>query len=98
MPLITLDDAREQMHMTHRLDDSRITKNIARAEAIVFDYIEKPDGFWLDFSPGEDSPPEVLTAACLMVVESLCEDGHTGDPLSPAVKNLLTRFRDPAVR
>lgn len=97
MPLLTLAEMKRQMHMTHSFDDTRISENILAAEAIVLDFIEKQDGFWLDFSPGEDSPPQVLIAAAKMVCESLCEDGFEGDPLSDRVKNLLRRFRDPAV-
>jgi hypothetical protein len=112
MPLITLDDARLQLSMTHTLDDALISQKIVLAEAIIYDYIEKEPEFWFDqtVSPPEERPaPGVLIAACLMVTAALYEnrEGYDGgqslssysqsEPLSGAVKNLLRRFRDPAV-
>lgn len=109
MALITLAEAKRQLSMTHSFDDDLIQSKIEQAEAIVFDYIEKEDGFWLDDGSPELGPPRVLAAACLMVTAALYEnrEGFSGgpalssysqsEPLSDAVKNLLRRFRDPAV-
>jgi hypothetical protein len=110
LTLITLDKAKRQLSMTHDLDDETIFEKCLQAEAIVYDYIEQEAGFWSDESPPDlSNPPQVLIAAALMVVAALYEnrEGFDGgpasssvsqaEPLGRAAKNLLTRFRTPAV-
>jgi len=107
--LVTLESAKRHCTVTHDLDDALIAEKIEQAEAIIFDYIEREDGFWITGGSPPESPPKVLVAACLMVVAALYEnrEGYDGgpslssysmpEPLGDSVKNLLRRFRTPAV-
>jgi len=88
--------------------DDEIAAKLAEAEAIVLDYIGDRDnsngwGEIPDSSSSSDAEPVavpgVISSAVLLALSALWE-GRQGDvdqaePLSPAVKNLLRRYRDP---
>lgn len=74
---------------------------IEDATGIVLDYL-KTDGSQWTLDPGEeegeDAPsavPAPVTAAIILVVRNLYDEVE--EPLSPAVKSLLYRLRDPAL-
>jgi hypothetical protein len=102
MALVTLP----QVNLALRLDlvdgDERtpdIQLKIAQAEDAVIDYLKKPDHGWT-----EGTVPPRVTAAIMIVIQSLLDDGAaqmlsgigTGDPKNPVVA-LLYRLRDPAI-
>lgn len=83
---------------TSRLDD--IELKIVQAEAIVVDYIKRPDHGWtVETVPGQ------VSAAVMLVIKSLYDDSGavellkglaSGDLANPIV-GLLYRLRDPAL-
>jgi hypothetical protein len=103
MALVTL----AQVNLALRLDlvenDERIPDielKIKQAEDAVVDYLKKPDHGWDDATvPGR------VSAAVLLVIQSLLDEADTGglltglgtgDPKNPVVA-LLYRLRDPAL-
>lgn len=69
-----------------------VTAKIAQASDIVLNYLKNPaDSEYWD----EDSTPERIQAATVLVVGSLY-DGEA-EPLSDPVKDILRRDRDPAL-
>jgi hypothetical protein len=103
MALVT----RAQVNLALRLDlidgDGRIPDidlKIKQAEDAVVDYLKKPDHGW-----DETSVPGRVSAAVMLVVQSLLDEANTGgllpglgtgDPKNPVVA-LLYRLRSPAI-
>lgn len=103
MALVTL----EQVNLALRLDlvdnDERIPDinlKIRQAEDAVIDFIKKPDHGWT-----EETVPGRVSAAILLVIQSLLDEANTGgllpglgtgDPKNPVVA-LLYRLRSPAI-
>ncbi|KSV72939.1 hypothetical protein N182_28860 [Sinorhizobium sp. GL2] len=103
MALVTLD----QVNLALRLDlvdnDDRIPDvnlKIKQAESAVIRFLKKPDHGWT-----EETVPGEVSAAILIVIQSLLDEADTGamlaglgtgDPKSPVVA-LLYRLRDPAL-
>lgn len=103
MALVT----RSQVNLALRLDlvegDERIPDidlKISQAEDAVVDYLKKPNHGW-----DETTVPGRVSAAVMLVVQSLLDEANTGgllpglgtgDPKNPVVA-LLYRLRDPAI-
>jgi hypothetical protein len=103
MALVT----RAQVNLALRLDlvegDERIPDidlKISQAEDAVVDYLKKPNHGW-----DETTVPGRVSAAVMLVVQSLLDEANTGgllpglgtgDPKNPVVA-LLYRLRDPAI-
>ena len=103
MALVTL----EQVNLALRLDlvenDERIPDinlKISQAEDAVIDFLKKPDHGWT-----ADTVPGRVSAAIMLVIQSLCDEANTGgllpglgtgDPKNPVVA-LLYRLRSPAI-
>lgn len=71
------------------------------ASAIVLDYLKRDAGEWQDSAQEPESVPSVVEAATLIVAGALYENrdgaGNAAEPLSQTVKDLLHRYRDPAM-
>ncbi len=103
MALVT----RAQVNLALRLDlvdgDERIPDidlKISQAEDAVVDYLKKSNHGW-----DETTVPGRVSAAVMLVVQSLLDEANTGgllpglgtgDPKNPVVA-LLYRLRDPAI-
>jgi len=103
MALVTL----EQVNLALRLDlmenDERIPDinlKIKQAEDAVIDFLKKPEHGWT-----EETVPGRVSAAILLVIQSLLDEANTGgllpglgtgDPKNPVVA-LLYRLRSPAI-
>jgi hypothetical protein len=99
--------SRAQVNLALRLDlvdgDERIPDvdlKIRQAEDAVIGYLKKPDHGWTD-----TTVPGAVSAAVMLVVQSLLDEGNTGgllpglgtgDPKNPVVA-LLYRLRSPAI-
>jgi hypothetical protein len=96
MALVTLAQAKQQLRTDTDVDDAEISEICDRATSILLDYIEaEADAYQQTEGSPTDEVPGVLVAACLILVQNLF-DGL--DPvLSESVKDLLRRFRTPAV-
>lgn len=89
--LVTLDQAKMRLRLTDSdsFHDADVTMKAEQATDIVVDYIKRPDHGWTD----ADAPP-IIQAAILEVVRNLFEGT---DPLPQPVKDILWRYRDPAL-
>ena len=98
--LVTLDEAKVQLHITDPVYDPEVTTKLGQANAIVLDYLgARADPDWT-----ETTAPPVVKAAIERWVVYLWE--HRGDDLAPDgheeaiwrdTELLLKRLRDPAL-
>ena len=94
MALISREAAMVQLNLTD--GDSPIDglhAYIDEASDIVLDYVTHEDKNGWD----EVSAPFLIQAAVKLVLQSLYDDGAQGNPLSPAVKDILRRYRQPSL-
>jgi hypothetical protein len=94
-PLITLTQAKDQLVYEADDRDSEILLKIEEASSIVTDYLKRPDHGWTD----RTVPGHVRAAVRLVLANLWAQRGDVdgADPLSPAVKSLLHRERDPTL-
>lgn len=97
VPLVTFTEARNHLRVDGAVEsplgpiDQDIDEKILQASHIVTDYIKRPEHGWTD----ADAPP--LIKAAVLIVLSVLFDRPGEDPLTPGVKNILHRYRDPAL-
>jgi hypothetical protein len=89
--LVTLEEAKLRLRIVpaETAFDGDLAMKIEQATDIVVDYIKQANHTWTDV----DSPP-LIKAAILEVVKNLFEGA---EPLPQAIKNILWRYRDPAL-
>jgi hypothetical protein len=102
--LITLSEAKRQLMIatadtTH---DTDISERIANVTDILMDYLKLaafPDDWYTDASPPLLIVPGRVKGAALLMLTDLNEnrEGSKTDIISPAVKSILMRSRDPAL-
>lgn len=107
MSMVTLAQAKRHLQIwtpiASPLDDvdEDISLKLAQAESIILDYLKSDDGW------DETTVPPLVQAAVLLQLAELFrfrgDDGGTAMPefadgqLSPAITNILRRYRDPAL-
>ena len=97
LALVTDREARLHLHIDATPEsppgeaDDLITMKIAHASNIVADYIKNPGNGWT-----AETAPLLIKAATLLVLGVIYDDA-AADPLTPGVKNILHRWRDPAM-
>jgi hypothetical protein len=96
MAIIDFDVAKQHLRIDHEYEDELIRMQIEQASAVVVDYLKMPEGSW-DMDSSDAPAPWPVQAAALLVLTTLHEDREGGDPISKAVRDLLIRFRDPAL-
>lgn len=89
--LVTLDEAKTHLRILDDDQDFDVVMKIEAASEIVIDYIKRPDHGWT-----AATAPKLIKAAVLLVAASMFADREFGG-LSDSVKNILHRYRDPAV-
>ncbi len=90
--LITYEEALAQLRLDEgAFDEDDIKQKMEEASDIVVGYIKHLDNSW-----SEDTCPPRIKAAIKIVLSNLY-DNRTDDPLTPGVKNILKRDRDPAL-
>ncbi len=102
--LVTLAEGKRQL-MIATLDtthDTDVGDKITMASDIVMDYLklaEIPDEWLTDDSPPVLVVPARVKGATLLMLTDLYEnrEGSKTDVISPAVKSILMRTRDPAL-
>jgi hypothetical protein len=96
MALITLDQAKRHLQILHDDMDEEIEEKVNEASAIVLDYLKVAEDAY-----EVDAVPYLVQSATKLVLGALCEnrEGNASgpEPLSQAVKDLLHRYRDPAL-
>jgi hypothetical protein len=105
--LITLDEAKAELRVTHTEEDAVIQRKMEEAEALVLDYLKMGTSPFTPETPWDATTvPPVIRAAILMTLVDL--DRHRGDD-DPApdkidegdawpslrIKGMLRRWRDP---
>jgi hypothetical protein len=89
--LITLTEAKTHLRIYDDYYDTDLFLKGTAASEIILDYLKQLDSDWTP-----ETTPFKVKAATLLVLGALFEDREGGDPISPAVKSLLMRLRDPA--
>lgn len=105
MSLLTLQDAKDHLQVDHDSSDADIQNKLDQAESIIIDFLKLTDlpAEWQEGtgdSPGGSTVPHVVRSSVLLVLGELYEnrEAAAADVLSPAVKDLLRRLRDPALK
>lgn len=91
MALVSLADAKADLRILGSGEDVDIQNKLNTAEAIVVDYLKRPDHGWT-----EESAPLVVKAAILLVLRNLFDEQNS-DPITPGVVSILFRQRDPTL-
>jgi len=97
VPLVTDQEARNHLRIDGTPEsppstaDDLLTMYIMSASGIVIDYIKFYEHVW-----DTTTAPPLIKAAVLLVLNVLYDD-PTADPLTPGVKSILHRYRDPAL-
>lgn len=108
IPPITLDVAKQHLRilLENTEFDAEIQRKLDQANAIVLDYIKKPEGKQADGTTLSDLQLTILMAATMMVLSKLYDDRNIGEEndenvalgyLTPQVTAILHRLRDPAL-
>lgn len=101
MSIVTLAQAKARLRIDLDESDEDYDLLLEQASAIVVDYLKLPVGTY-DLSNEDESDwqaaPEPVKAAVCLVFGHLDKDREgAADPLTPAVRSLLHRYRDPAL-
>ena len=100
MAYVTLEEAKKQCNVDHDDDDTLLQRLVLDGTAIVADYLKISEDLY-DVLGSPSGVPYVIRAATLLVIGALYEnrEGNADgpQPLSQAVKDLLHRYRDPAI-
>lgn len=88
--LVTIDEAKRQLRIENDDQDTVITDIAADASALILDYLKTPDADYDD-----TTVPLVIKRAVLALLTVLMEDRSAGIP--DQIKDMLTRWRDPAL-
>lgn len=106
MALVTLDEAKNHLHIELENTDHDDDLDLKReaASAILLDYLKVSEDYWQDSNSAPVSPPYLIRAATLLILGALFENREgnpagqgVAEPLSQAVKDLVHRYRDPAL-
>jgi hypothetical protein len=99
--LITLDQAKLHLNILDDDHDEKLEELIPDVSGIILDYLKVPSTNWQTTSGDPDDVPGPVRAAVKVGLSALFEnpEQHPDGPqvLSQAVKDLLHRYRDPAL-
>lgn len=102
-PLISIDDLKSELRITHSYEDERLDRLAVQATALVLDYLEANDMVtgsppdWTDATVPLHVQSAILQAACNLYRHS-GDAGEEDGPITKRVKNILERERTPIVR
>ncbi len=89
--LVTLAEAKAHLRVLNTDHDTDITMKMGQASDIIIDYIKTPDHGWTD-----STAPNLIKAAILLVLGTLFDE-REGAGIPDGVKDILWRYRDPAL-
>lgn len=98
--IIDLQEAKDHVRIVTSQFDSDISLKILQASAIMLNYLKIDlDGSPLEFPWSGDDVPWDVKAATMLVFGDLWKnrESDVASPLSQAVKDLVRRWRDPAM-
>lgn len=94
--LVTLTEVQDRLRIDGDDNDLDLMRMAEEATDIVLNYLKRPsqqgDGYD-EWTP--ETVPGTVRSAILLVVRNLHDE--LDEPLSQAVKNLVERYRDPAL-
>lgn len=107
-PLVTLVEAQNHLRIPLTSTDDDLFLKIAQAEAVIRQYLERIDGTDWDATMAawtSDTVPPVIKAAILCQVgelyrfrgDDLEQPAREPGYLSPLIRSLLARYRDPVL-
>lgn len=94
--IVDIETAKRNLHIIDDDDDENVLLLLEAASAIVVDFLKLEVGTYDIGSSPYMAPPKPVEMAVLLVLENLY-DRPDEDPLSPAVRSVLHRLRDPAL-
>jgi hypothetical protein len=94
MMLVDLEKAKGHLRMDDDAADDIIASKIEQASAILINYLKVDADVWDQDSTESVPVPLTVEAAVLLATEALFDGG---EPLSQTVKDLVHRYRDPAL-
>jgi hypothetical protein len=99
--LITVDQAKLHLRIEDDDHDDQLEEIIEDASGIILDYLKVAETMWQTTSGEPDEVPRAVIAAVKLGVSALFENPEQDEKgplvLSQPVKDLLHRFRDPAM-
>ena len=93
--IVTLDVIKQETGREDDYHDAMLKRKLNEAEGVIIDYLKVASDAYAD-GEGLNDFPLVIAAAVIEVTILKYENPHD-DPLSPAVKSILHRLRDPAM-
>lgn len=99
MPIVTMEQVKSWCEVDHDEDDAKLEQIASDASEIMLDYLKKPLDYWQSSAGDPAGVPGTVRAATLKVAASLYEnrDGSGPEALSQDVKDMVHRYRDPAM-
>jgi hypothetical protein len=99
MSIVTAQQVKEHLQMDHDLDDSKIAEIAQDASELMLNFLKKPFDHWQDTAGEPAGVPGAVKAATLKLATALYEnrDGSGTPALSQDVKDMVHRYRDPAL-
>lgn len=94
--LVDLESAKQQVRRDDDADDDRIVDLIRDASVIVLQFMKISEDSYSGTDGNLVDVPLPVRRATLLVIEEMY-DRPENDPLTPAVRSILHRMRDPAL-
>lgn len=100
--LVTLDEAKLRIReLTDELDDLVESELIPDVSEIILDYLKLPSTSWQTTTGEPEDVPGPVRSAVMVGISAMLENPEQSPDgpqvLSQAVKDLLHRYRDPAL-
>jgi hypothetical protein len=93
--ILDLEAVKQELKVDIDDDDERIVRKMDQAVAIVLDFL-KVDSDAYENVDGDNDFPDIVYAGVIGVILAMY-DKPDKDPLTPAVRSMLHRLRDPAL-
>lgn len=99
MSLVTMQEVKEWCEIDHDEIDARLEALAIGASEIILNYLKKPVDYWQDSAGEPAGVPGSVKYATLKVAAAMFEnrDGSGPPTLSQDVKDMIHRYRDPAL-
>lgn len=93
--ILDIEAVKQELKIDIDDDDERVVRTMDQAVSIVLDFL-KVDSDAYENDDGDNDFPDIVYAAIVRVILSMYDEPEK-DPLTPAVRSMLHRLRDPAL-
>lgn len=93
--ILDIESVKQELRVDTDDDDERILRTMDQAVAVVLDFLKVASDTYENVD-GVNDFPDIVYAAIVGVIGSMY-DYPQDDPLTPAVRSMLHRMRDPAL-